>query len=234
MTRPVQCVDELALGEVLALAESDPRRRHLDDCPRCRALVVSYRQFLDPGSEEMASYGTEEHERLNAFRERLAGIAPVATPAPGGTMPAPVAEKRSWAERLFTPGLRPLWAVVAIAIAFGVMKIAPTHPPENVVPTLRGGTPEALTVRTPTYGDAGAVTLVWNAVPEADHYEVRFFSSALTELGRHAAGGDTVATLAAADLPLPYRSGEAILFRVVALKDGDELATSAPGSLKKP
>jgi hypothetical protein len=54
-------------------ALSPNRRAHLDECPRCRALVVSYRQFLEPGTEVVASYGTEEHERLAAFRERLAG-----------------------------------------------------------------------------------------------------------------------------------------------------------------
>ena len=242
MTRPVQCIDEESLGDVLALPETDPRRRHVDECPRCRALVVSYRQFLDPAPEETASYGSAEDRRLTEHRERLAGVpatrgsaatrddadARAATPArPAGT-------PRSWGERLFGPALRPVWAIAAIVIAFGVMKIAPKSPPGvTAPPTLRGGASRELATATPSYA-ANAVTLLWSANPEADHYQLRFFSTALAEIGRRDLGRDTSVTLATGDLPAAYAGGEAILWRVVAMKGGDELESSAPGSLKMP
>src|SRR4051812_47241466 len=81
MTRPVQCIDEQELGDVLALPQSDPQRRHVDECPRCRALAVSYRDFLDPASEEALSYGSAEDRQLTEFRERLTGSAPTPDPA---------------------------------------------------------------------------------------------------------------------------------------------------------
>jgi hypothetical protein len=234
MTRPVQCVDEQALGEVLALPQDDPRRRHLADCPRCRALVLSYQQFLDPTVEESASYGTAEHDQLSGFRHRMLGLAPAEARAPMAEPAQNGADRRSWGERLFGPSLRPVWAIVAIAIAFGVMKISPR--PEHTTPeppTLRGAAPHELAVHPPVFADS-AVTLAWASNPEADAYQLRFFSIALTEIGRHDMGRDTVAKLAAADLPEPYRAGEVVLWRVVALKGGDELESSAPGSLKQP
>ena len=244
MTRPVQCISEEALGDVLALPPSDPRRRHVDECPRCRALATSYRQFLEPSTEETASYGTAEDRRLTEFRERLTGVATAAatTSAPPASTPdaqaraaAPAAPARSWSERLFGPALRPVWAIAAIVIAFGVMKIAPKSPPGPATePTLRGGTSHELATAAPSYAAHG-VTLVWSANPEADHYQLRFFSTALAEIGRRDLGRDTSVTLAdPSGLPAAYANGETILWRVVAMKGGDELESSAPGSLKKP
>jgi len=242
MTRPVQCIDEQALGDVLALPSSDPQRRHVDECPRCRALAVSYREFLEPAPEEIASYGTAEDRQLTDFRERLTGAAPApATTAhdsraraavPPASRPANAG--RSWSDRLFGRALRPVWVLAAIAIAVGVMKIAPKSPPGSpAAPVLRGGTPHELATATPSYA-ANGVTLAWSANPEADHYQLRFFSSALAEIGRRDLGRDTSATLATGDLPTAYASGETIFWRVVAMKSGDELESSAPGSLKKP
>lgn len=241
MTRPVQCVDEQALGDVLALPQSDPQRRHVDECPRCRALAVSYRQFIDPSSEESASYGTAEDQRLTEFRERLTGASPAVAPGtvrdakaraavPGARTSA--AGSRPWSDRLFGPALRPVWALAAIAIAFGVMKIAPKSPPAGA-PTLRGGNAHELGTAMPSYAAHG-VTLVWSPNPEADHYQLRFFSTALTEIGRRDLARDTTVTLAIGDLPAAYAGGETIFYRVVAMKGGDELESSAPGSLRKP
>ncbi len=239
MTRPVQCIAEEALGNVLALPATDPRRRHVDECPRCRALAVSYREFLEPATEEVASYGSAEDRRLTEFRERLTGVA--TAPAPPASVrdaqartvvpPRPV---RSWSERLFGPALRPVWAIAAIAIAFGVMTIVPKSPPGSATsPTLRGGTSRELATAMPSYAAHG-VTLVWSGNPEADHYQLRFFSTALAEIGRRDLARDTSVTLATGDLPAAYAGGETILWRVVAMKGGDELESSAPGSLKKP
>lgn len=235
MTRPVQCIDEQALGDVLALPESDPRRRHVDECPRCRALAVSYRQFLEPSSEEAASFGTAEDRRLTDFRERLTGVAAApSAPMPDAKARAAAPAPRSWSDRLFAPALRPVWALVAIAIAFGVMQLAPKSPHRSATaPVLRGGSAHELATATPSYA-ANGVTLAWSANPEADQYQLRFFSSALTEIGRRDLGRDTSVTLAIADLPAAYAGGETILWRVVALKGGDEIETSAPGSLQKP
>jgi hypothetical protein len=242
MTRPVQCIDEQALGDVLALPQSDPRRRHVDECPRCRALAVSYREFLDP-SEEVGSYGSAEDSQLTDFREHLTGVAsapagPTRLHDANARAAAPArgtdGEPRSWSERLFAPALRPVWAIAAIVIAFGVMRIAPQSPPGSATaPVLRGGSAHELATATPSYA-ANRVTLVWSAHPEADRYQLRFFSTALAEIGRRDLGRDTSVTLAIGDLPAAYAGGETILWRVVALKAGDELESSAPGSLKQP
>ena len=103
----------------------------------------------------------------------------------------------------FGPALRPVWALAAIAIAFGVMKIAPKSPPAGA-PTLRGGNAHELGTAMPSYAAHG-VTLVWSPNPEADHYQLRFFSTALTEIGRRDLARDTTVTLAIGDLPARVR-----------------------------
>lgn len=231
MTRTVSCIEAEALGEVLALPESDPRRAHVEGCPRCRALALSYRQFLAPAAETTASYGTAEDAQLTAFRERLIGLAPAVT--------TPAAEARAAAKPRgggpFAPAWRPIWALAAIAIAFGVYRFTPRSArvaPE--APALRGGSAVSLAPREPVYGSGGGVTLAWPAVAGADRYQLRFFSTALAEIGRRDAGAGLEVTLGPADLPESYRNGDAVLFRVVALHGDDEVLTSALASLHRP
>lgn len=48
MTGPCPKPSELPI--LLALPAADPRRRHLADCPRCRALGLAYAEFLEPAA----------------------------------------------------------------------------------------------------------------------------------------------------------------------------------------
>lgn len=241
MTRPVQCVEEHALGEVLALPESDPQRRHLDECPRCRALVTSYRQFLEPSREDQASYGTHEEERMNATRSKMFGVPAhavgFAAGAHHGPKPPPeiselASPKRDWRHRLFGPTMRPVWGFAAVILAFGILRLAPRPQPE--APVLRGGASTQILLGTPQYLPDGSVTLSWPSHNEADRYELRFYSTALAELSRRDAGLDTMVTITPTNLPDVYQRGEPVLYRVVAIHGGDDLSTSAPGTIKRP
>ena len=240
-TRPVECIAEESLGELLSLPDTDPRRAHLESCPRCRALVVGYRQFLEPLEAAAHSYGTPEETHLNAFRERLAGAA--------GTGAADSAEKagqaspstargggtnsESWWSRLFAPPLRPAWGLVVIAIAFGGLWMGPRMGGQKTEPVLRGGGPVVLAIGEAVALPDGGIRLAWQPHPEADRYEVRFYSAALAEIGRRDAGSEAIVTIGSAEMPEAYRSGGLVLYRIVALKGGDDLDMSAPRSLQK-
>src|SRR4249920_3086509 len=194
----VECIDEKALGALLDLPASDPRRAHLDTCPRCRALVMSHREFqsmpLDP------AYGPREEAALRAFRARLGG-------APSSSRASK--SRSSWWSRLFGPAMRPAWALAALALVVGGVFLWPqrsTHEP----PTVRGGSEHSLVLLPPQEQGDGSLRFAWHGVPDADEYQIRFYSTAFVELGRRSAGGDTAIAIPLADLPQAYRSGEVI------------------------
>jgi hypothetical protein len=49
-----RCFQADELGDLLELTEDDSRQKHLDACPRCRALLAEYKEFLEPSGEELA------------------------------------------------------------------------------------------------------------------------------------------------------------------------------------
>jgi hypothetical protein len=232
--KPVDCIAEDALGEVLLLPAGDPRRAHVESCPRCRALVVSYQGFVEPAAEDAAIYGGAERRRLDETRERMfAGTAP----GTGGTAPASrrivPAPRAPWWSRAFAPALRPAWALAAVAVVVGAVVLWPRPVLRGPEPIVRGTADRPLALTEPAPLRNGGVRLAWRPFPGAQRYEVRFYSTALSALGRFDAGSDTGASLTLGDLPAAYRSRELILYRVAAMLGQDELALSATGSLQQ-
>ncbi|MEO5617287.1 MAG: hypothetical protein ABIS67_05920 [Candidatus Eisenbacteria bacterium] len=233
-TRPVECVAEDSLGEILSLPDSDARRAHLESCPRCRALVVGYRQFLEPSREAAHGYGTQEETHLTAFRERLSGAVPAEPARVDERSGDPRVPGGPWWSRAFAPPLRVAWALVAVAVVFGGLWLGPRSRLRGTEPVLRGGTTVALAIGEAIALPDGGIRLSWQPHPEAEHYEVRFYSTALAEIGRRNAGREPRVTIGPADMPEVYRAGNVVVYRIAALTGADELEVSAPGSLQRP
>jgi hypothetical protein len=226
--KPVECVAAEEIGDILALPEDDPRRAHLETCPRCRALVVSHREFLAAHDDESA-YGEPESRRLDAARERL-----LAEPRPASAhrrSAAPVGG--AWWDRWFAPALRPAWAIALVVIAAGVVLYAARPRTPGSEPVLRGGGSEPMRLSEPELRPDGGVVLRWRSEAGAERYEVHFYSTSLVEVGQRVAGADTSVTLAPADLPEVYRAGGVLLYRVRAMRGGDAIATSVTGALRR-
>jgi hypothetical protein len=220
--RRVECADEESLGALLELPATDPRRAHLDTCPRCRALVMSHREFQTIARD--AVYGPSEEAALSEFRARLGGTAPSAR---GAKSTAP------WWSRLFEPAMRPAWALAVLAGVVGGVFLWPqraTHEP----PTVRGGSEHPLALIAPSEQGDGSLRFAWHGVPDADEYQVRFYATAFLELGRVSAGRDTTVVVDLARLTPTYSLGMVILYRVHALHAGDEIAVSETGSFRRP
>jgi hypothetical protein len=226
---PVQCIAEEALGEVLALPADDPRRSHLDTCPRCHALVLSYQGFLAPDANEALAYGTHEAQALDRARERLLGVAPTEEARPVVERPS-----RPWWAPLAAPQLRPVFALAAIAVVTVAIFVAPQLRRPAPSPLVRGLGDRPMSLAEPAYGGDGSVRLVWRSSPEAQRYEVRFFSMALEPIGQADAGGDTTVTLSPARLPAAYGHGELVLYRVAALRGRDQMAISETRPIQRP
>jgi len=217
-------LDPDRLGELHAAAPDDPRRRHLRECARCRALMRAHDDFVGDAPAPAGARLAEAEQALGAFLEREIGHG----------RPAPAPARPAWLDRLWTPAARPAWAFACAAvIAGGALLVLQARGPQPVV--LRGAPPVApgseLELLAPEF-EGDAVMLHWRPAREADSYLVRFFSVGLEEIGRAGPTPEPSITVRLQDAAPGTRPGEAVLYRVVALARGDEVGTSALGTLR--
>lgn len=237
--KPVTCPDEAALGEILDLPAHDPRRQHVEECPRCRSLVLAHGLFEEPPQDGDAERAADQvTARLDAFREDMIGPA-VARKTSGPAAEPPLARSAGgrpwWWRRLFAAPLRPAWALAAVTVVsvIVVVGIRQSRRPGEIL--VRGTLDRAMGLVAPEILADGAVRLVWRAAAEpVDGYELVLFSPRLEPLERIPSGPDTSLTLAIERLPAPYRAGEPLFYRVDALVGRDVVAQSQTGSLQKP
>lgn len=229
------CVSPDQLEEIVRLGAEHPLSRHLGDCPRCRALVRSFKEFLDPTDIPRAAKLAEADQRLAQALEQATGVHT--------GVPRPESSQRSswrrspWKDpltRFLSPSYRPLLVGGSLALVLAVLLLGrgDQTAPEN--PVLRGLAQEQfhwITGPAEVASD-GSISVSWPAHPQAERYRVLFLDAGLGELLRREAGRETSLDLAAEDC-LP--SGERpLLWQVVALRDGDELAHSAPQPIPAP
>ncbi|NOT33228.1 MAG: hypothetical protein HOP12_03560 [Candidatus Eisenbacteria bacterium] len=227
------CFEPEALAEVFALSESDPRRRHARDCPRCSSLLESYRLFLSPGSELQSDHVARAAARLDEVVASMTGIA--------GSSARPIADatsgKRSanatglsWLERLLHPSLRPALAFAVLALVLGGVAVWPrlamTPAPRGGEPVLRGERAIAEFALGRAELGVGGLDLEWAGVSDAEGYVVRIFTPELQEIGTLGPLSTTSFHSALANLPFTLPAGETIVVQVAAVRSGDTLGTS--------
>lgn len=226
MTAPHECPSVEALAALAELSEGDARVQALAACPRCRARMLAYREFLTPGPAAAGARLDAARAALDAALARELGDAP-AVVAPVRPVAAP--QRRSWFEALFAPALRPAWGLALVAILAAGVWVAQQPAPR----ILRGD--DAPTVVTHDVEQRpGAAVLDWESVPGATRYEVRFYAQDLSDLATMDAGDARAFTLEAGALPQGLKSGEKVSWQVVALAGHDELARSRMESVVAP
>jgi hypothetical protein len=214
------CIDVEQIGEVAALPEDHPQRRHAQSCPRCRSLVASYQDFLR--AEAVAGSGVEKARavldaRIRADAQRWAGAR------------AP-ASSQSWWRGWLKPA--PLLAVAAVAAIAAVMVWNARSPEESA---LRDGDTAAqpFSLQAPRV-DAESIHLSWTPMPGADGYQVRIYGPDLSEVYRHPATSQTDIVVPRSALPAGLPPSLDLTWRVYALSGGDQVEASAPGSIRTP
>ncbi len=210
------CIPPEDLALLVALPAADPRRRHVEECARCRAAWLAYQDFVAPGRAP-----AEVRDRLDRALAEACGLPVSRSP-----------RRRAWSR---------LWPVPALAAAAVTALVIgwPRHatPPGDRLgpaPVLRG---EAAGGRW-SPGSArrlpdGGLELSWLSRPEARTYRVVLLRSDGEELLRFPAQQGTRLVLEPARLPAPAGGDGPLVWRVAAETPAGEVL-SEPGFLPTP
>lgn len=218
MSRECPSVRELA--ELLDIDLSDPRCAHVRGCVRCRNLLMSLREFQAPVAKGSASEIAEAHKRMARALER----------AQRGAVSAACGSwwRRSW----WYPALG---AAVCAAVIFTAYQFMGPSAPSGPG-TLRGecNSAEILAPEAPRPLADGGLRFAWQHHPEGESYTIVFYDLHLNELARFAPTAETTFELAGPDVDALGASGEQVLWQIVALRRGVEIAQSRPAPLILP
>jgi hypothetical protein len=223
MNRSCFRVEELEA--ISALPSGDPGLGHLGECPRCRALLAAYREFVEPSV-------VPPPENLADARARLSAAL--------GRETREETPKRSFTWSL-KPMMQPAWRpALAVVGMLTIVLLLTRHEPfrrESHGITVRGvGTESAapLVLGPVATAPGGGIRLSWQRLEGADSYEVALFTAELEEIARVAAGAAAEVILDARAIPDSLRAGTSIVCRILARRGGDEIARSKAQSLVLP
>lgn len=207
----------------------DARREHVDQCPRCRTQLASYRAFMRGDEVPGARTAEADAQLADALAREIHGRTDA---APARRV---VEARRSpWAAfaALFAPVRRPVWALAVVAIAVsGAWWFFPHAPSE---PVMRGAGSAQMIVTPAPVRSGEALTLAWKPVEGADTYAVHFYGTDLSDLAELDAGPEQSLTLRRGELPTGLPAGTKVLWQVVAAHGHDVLASSRTQSIVLP
>lgn len=224
-----KCLDAADLERLLdaadagadAGAETAEARRHLEKCAECRVTLDQYRSFLSRDTVPAGADRQDAHSRLGAFLAREVEGRPVAMPGPAaGSSPQRVL--RRWSPVLIAACL----VCLAVLVNYdgndqqgrpsGIVRDGAEN--ESVFTSDETATPEGFGLR-------------WQALNEADSYQVVVLDAAMIEIERLTVDQSAEHRLDRADHPWLQTKGP-FLWYVAALRDGDEIARSSVRTLE--
>lgn len=236
-----RCVTAEQLAGVLELPDSDPRRAHVRECPRCRALALAYQDFMLM-AEPLPAGARPKDARKRLDTALSAAIlvdaaSRAAAPDRLAARPAPPQRRTPWWAG-FAP--RPAWAVVGLLLVLGAGAVWMFLPRDRVNPLVlrndgsRQRVDASFVLSPPQTDGVGRWRLSWTPVQGADAYQVRFFSSDLEELAQIEPTPVVSITVTRDQLGANQAGGNVVLWRVIALLGGDAIATSPVGTIALP
>jgi hypothetical protein len=240
---PVETLPEIAIlpldGEKV-----DPRRRHLEHCPRCQARLADYRDFMAGGTP---CPPRELHAAMAALDAtlRTAGGRDAALGAAGDG----AAGDRAAAHRAGDPRARVLhpvfghplarvgFALAALFLLLVALDALPERPRQREIRLRAGeGRPSAaaLVLEAPRLLADGSLELAWQALPGADDYRLRLLRPDLSLLAERPCGEATHVRLAGSEFAALRTAGGVLVWQVEAWAGGDPLAISPPATFPLP
>jgi hypothetical protein len=206
--------------ELADFPAEDPRWSHVDDCPRCQAVMKSFAAFMDPADVPEGADLADAHARLSAALDREIGSGSSVDPGkPKGPEAQVIRPATSFWNPFRVRALAAAAAVVIVAVGLSVTRYGPETPPRE--PVLRAAGDVAAPFRCEITGlENGGYLLSWPEVEEATSYRVVVYRADLEELMDYDVGDTT-----SLELELPE---DGAFCRVIALRDGDEVKRSEP------
>jgi hypothetical protein len=214
-----ECVRVEHMADLDLLAADDPRRLHVERCPRCRSLYAAYRAFMTPEPPPSDSDAEDARAHLAAALEREMS-------ATGGKVAGSIPRRGAvrWAG----------WAAAAAIVAVSALvwvRQGPLRPPE--APVMRGpAAATTLVLASPARVDAG-VELSWTAEPAAIAYDVVLYDDAMREVLRLPSHVTRV-VLTRAMLGERVPPGTDLAWRVIAKDASAEVGRSSVGTFEAP
>lgn len=206
------------LPQIMNLPEGDPRRQHLDRCPRCQTLARQFDAFMHPGpmptAADLDGAGVELNQRLEA--ELDLSMSPVTRRSPNHSF---------W--RLAPGQGRPLLAMAAVlVICVGLLTIR-----HQMVGTTPRGDSEVTILRGPASLILAQIennNLIWTLPEQADEATVVLYNASLQEIAKIAAPMTTTLDLTTISHP------ETRYVRVLFMSRGDIIKQSSIITLSRP
>ncbi len=226
------CIHPEDFGAVDGLPADDPIRVHLSECPRCQARWKAYRSFLEDASSPARSRAEADAEAaLGAVVRAEFGIPDVKDTV-GRRLQFAI--RRGWLS--FHPRVRLLILTPSAAlVAVAILMLATSHRPGPVVPAYRGSeSGTELRLESPQVLPDGGVRLAWSAKAGADAYRVRVFDTAFNLVFETTVPTETSANVSLSALRAASRPDSGFVWRVTALREGEEIGGSGTGALRIP
>ncbi len=218
----------LTMEELTGLAElspplpaDDPGSRHVDECPRCKARLNTYREFLAGSGTCSAKLLAQAVDRLGVDLDQEIFGAETTEPKPS---PARIFPGKS-------PVLSRFLGVAAVLLLFFAVDglwDRPVHE-QNLLRSDQAALPgdDPLQTATEILPDGG-VEWRWQPVTEADSYRIQILDARFELLADLPVGGEPTLRLTASRLDKIIPAPGAYLWVVIALRDGDVILHSKP------
>lgn len=232
-----RCLRPDEMEAVESLAPESWERRHIDNCPRCSALLSTYTEFLRDRSIPEGSDLEDAGARLRpAFRgATLQGTDPEKTARKSMGRSAGGRRLRVGWVWVLGPAAAAALLVLGLRTGTGFLRGGPGPDP------LRGpkaseeeALPGRLVVFEPRPRGTDGLELRWRSTPEVSSYEVILFRGDLEEFIRFGPLADTVCVIRRKDLPSGISPGAVVGFQVVGYRDGDPVAVSPASTARLP
>lgn len=209
---------------------------HVQGCPRCRALLAQHRAFLESEAGTVAPTATQLADAdaaLAAALEREMSGGRVAPPVTASPRTLAAEPRASWWQALFAPALRPAWGFAAVLVVAGGVYLSVR--PDVQRGEVRGDSPVSASVTTlAPVASEGAVTLSWEPVAGADHYDVVLLAPDLSEIGEPVRVSEPTYVLRHDALPAGVTAGTNLLWQVTARAGERELSHSVTAGFVAP
>jgi len=131
------------------------------------------------------------------------------------------------------PG-KPAPVLAGVAVAIAAVFVWTSRAPEEGVLRDDGRGAQAFSLQAAEVGSDGALHLAWTPMTGADAYQVRIYGPDLSEVYRTANVAETSAVIDRSALPADLPTALDLTWRVYALRQGDVVEISAPGSIRAP